>query len=103
MMLGMFGGVFVFLLLQAYNLPADWLTFAFALWNFSVVGIIAVFWHAPTKVNQAYLVLISALMVSTILLLLNIQAIFFTRLPDWTTFAILAIVAIYGLVSQFNY
>mmetsp|Transcript_10035 Transcript_10035/g.13779 ORF Transcript_10035/g.13779 Transcript_10035/m.13779 type:complete len:376 (-) Transcript_10035:54-1181(-) len=88
MMLGMFGGVFFFLLLSAYNLAADWLTFAFALWNFSVVGITAVFWHAPTKVNQGYLVMISALM-----------AIFFTRLPDWTTFSILAIVAIYDLFA----
>jgi len=88
MMLGLFGGVFFMLLLQSYNLAADYMTFSFAIWNFSVVGIVSIFWHAPTKVNQAYLVLVSALM-----------AIFFTRLPDWTTFSILTIVAIYDLFA----
>ena len=50
-----------------------------------MVGILAVFWHGPTRVNQGYLILISGFL-----------AIFFTRLPEWTTFAIVAIVAIYG-------
>lgn len=83
-----FGGYFFYLLLQAYNLPLDMVSFFFLIWNFGVVGIIAIFWHGPTRINQGYLVLISAFL-----------AIFFTRLPEWTTFAILAVVAIYDLFA----
>eukprot|EP01117_Protostelium_nocturnum_P006011 TRINITY_DN2161_c0_g1_i1.p1 TRINITY_DN2161_c0_g1~~TRINITY_DN2161_c0_g1_i1.p1 ORF type:complete len:392 (-),score=96.88 TRINITY_DN2161_c0_g1_i1:22-1197(-) len=88
MMFGLFGGLLSYLLLQAYNLPIDWLTFTFSLWNFAVVGVLTVFWHGPTKINQIYLILVGGLM-----------AIFFTRLPEWTTFAILAIIAIYDLAA----
>jgi len=87
-MLAMFGGLFFTLLLQAYNLPFDYISFAFLLWNFSAVGILAIFWHGPTKVNQGYLIIISALL-----------AIFFTRLPEWTTFAILAVIAVYDICA----
>ncbi len=88
------------LLLQAYNLPLDYISFAFIIWNFALVGILAIFWHGPTKVNQGYLILISGFLVPSYIT--NsvysppIQAIFFTRLPEWTTFAIVAIVAVYG-------
>jgi len=88
MMLAAFGGYFVYLLLDAYGIASDWISFSFFLWNFSVVGILAIFWHGPTKINQGYLILISGLL-----------AIFFTRIPEWTTFAILAVVAIYDLFA----
>lgn len=88
LMLAMFGGMFFYFFLEANNWAFDYISFAFMLWNFSVVGILAVFWHAPTKVNQGYLIVISSLL-----------AIFFTRLPDWTTFAILAVISIYDLVA----
>jgi len=88
MMLGMFGGFFFFYLLDAYNSAFDWISMAVLLWNFSTVGIVSIFWHAPTKVNQGYLIIISALL-----------AIFFTRFPEWTTFAVLAIIAIYDIVA----
>jgi len=88
MLLAAFGGYFFYLLLDAFNVPFDIMTFVFILWNFAVVGILAIFWHGPTKVNQGYLIIISGLL-----------AIFFTKLPEWTTFAILAIVAIYDIVA----
>jgi len=87
-LLAAFGGYVFFLLLEAKNMPLDYLTFSVLLWNFSVVGIIAIFWYAPTKVNQGYLIVISALL-----------AIYFTRLPEWTTWSILTIVAIYDLFA----
>jgi presenilin 1 len=79
---------FVYLLFSALNWPLDVITFSFVLWNFSLVGIMTIFWHGPTKINQGYLILISGLL-----------AVFFTRLPEWTTFAILAIVAVYDLFA----
>jgi cell division protein FtsL len=88
MLLAAFGGYFFYLLLESFNLPFDAITFSFLLWNFAVVGILAIFWHGPTKVNQGYLIIISGLL-----------AIFFTKLPEWTTFAILAVVAVYDIVA----
>jgi len=87
-LLGAFGAIFAIFLLQVWNIAMDDITFVFLLWNFAVVGILAIFWHAPTKVNQGYLILVSGLL-----------AIFFTRLPTWTTLAILAVVAIYDIVA----
>jgi len=87
-MLAAFGGGFVYLVLSAWNIPMDVITYSFFLWNFAVVGILAIFWHGATKINQGYLVIISGLL-----------AIFFTRLPEWTTFAILAVIALYDIVA----
>jgi presenilin 1 len=50
---------------------------------------VCVFWYAPAIMNQAYLIVVSALL-----------AIFFTRLPEWTTWAILIAVAVYGMVHR---
>jgi len=87
-MLAAFGGAFFYLILASYNIPMDVITYSFLLWNFAMVGILAIFWHGPTKINQGYLVIISGLL-----------AIFFTRLPEWTTFAILAVIALYDIVA----
>ncbi|ELR24446.1 presenilin subfamily protein, partial [Acanthamoeba castellanii str. Neff] len=73
---------------KAYNLPMDWVTFVFMMWNFTGAGVISIFWYAPQRWNQAYLVLISAFM-----------AIFFTRLPEWTTWTILAAIALYDVFA----
>jgi len=87
-LLALFGGYVSYLILLAQNTALDYLSFSFIMWNFSVVVIISIFWHGPTKVNQGYLVLISGLL-----------AFYFTRLPEWTTWAILAIVAVYDLFA----
>jgi len=87
-MLAAFGGGFFYFIFEAWNIPMDIITYSLILWNFAVVGILAMFWHGATKINQAYLVIISGLL-----------AIFFTRLPEWTTFAILAVIAIYDIVA----
>jgi len=87
-LLAIFGGYVMYLILVAENHALDYISFAFIMWNYSVVGIVAIFWHAPMKVNQAYLIMISGLL-----------AIYFTRLPEWTTWGILAIVAVYDLFA----
>lgn len=50
--------------LQHYNIPMDYLTMGILLWNFAVVGIIAVFWHGHVRINQGYLIFISGLLVN---------------------------------------
>jgi len=87
-------------------MPVDAITFSVTMWNFSVVGVVCVFWCGPRRLNQTYLVLISAFLVHSLLppsrllflvsAYLHQQAIFFTRLPEWTTWAILAAIALYG-------
>jgi len=88
MLLAVFGGYLFLLMLEAENLAIDSITFSILLWNFAVVGIMSIFWYAPQKVTQGYLIVISGLM-----------AVWFTRLPEWTTWAILAVVAIYDLFA----
>ncbi|KAN0050199.1 hypothetical protein ACTA71_003305 [Dictyostelium dimigraforme] len=88
MMLGSFGTTFFQAMLSAANLPLDYITFAFLIFNFTICGIIGVFWYAHQYVNQLYLVIISVLM-----------AISLTRLPQWTIFTLLVIVAIYDLFA----
>jgi presenilin 1 len=88
MMLMMFGSIIFIYMWKAYNLPMDWITFVFIMWNFTGVGVVSIFWYAPQRWNQGYLVLISAFM-----------AIFFTRLPEWTTWTILAAIALYDVFA----
>lgn len=45
------------------NIAVDYFSFSIFVWNFAVVGILSVFWHAPLRVNQGYLVIISAILV----------------------------------------
>lgn len=88
MLLGGGFGVIVWQLVTVLNWNMDWLSFAFLVWNFGVVGMASTFWHAPVKVNQAYMICVSVLM-----------AVLFTRLPEWTTWTILAAIAIYDLFA----
>jgi len=50
-------------LIQDYNWSFDWLIFALILYNFSIVGLVSVFWTAPLLIQQGYLIIISALLV----------------------------------------
>jgi len=88
MLLFIFGGLVSYFIIRAYNFPVDVITFAIVLWNFAAVGVIVIFWYGPQRLNQAYLILISSFM-----------AIFFTQLPEWTTWAILGAIALYDIFA----
>ena len=69
---------FAFILMAAidkYSVTVDWITFIFILYNFAVVGVIAIFYKkgTPSYVGQGYLVIVSL----TIAYLLSF-------LPEWT-------------------
>ncbi|KAI4343965.1 hypothetical protein L6164_011249 [Bauhinia variegata] len=87
--LGFLGGEIALFLIEDFSIPIDWITFFLALFNFAVVGVLAVFMSKMAiLVTQAYLVLIGMLV-----------AYWFTMLPEWTTWALLVAMALYDLAA----
>ncbi|PQM42147.1 presenilin-like protein [Prunus yedoensis var. nudiflora] len=87
--LGFMGGEIALFLIQDFNVPIDSITFLLVLFNFTVVGVLAVFMSKMAiLVTQAYLVVIGMLV-----------AYWFTLLPEWTTWVLLVAMALYDLAA----
>lgn len=89
MVLGFMGGEIFLFLISDFGIPIDCVTCVVILFNFTVVGVMAVFLpKMPILVTQSYLVVIGMLV-----------AYWFTLLPEWTTWVLLVALALYDLAA----
>jgi presenilin 1 len=87
--LGFMGGQIALFLIEEFSIPIDVITFMVVLFNFAVVGVLAVFMSKiAIIVTQGYLVVIGMLV-----------AYWFTLLPEWTTWVLLVAMALYDLAA----
>ncbi|KAK9290292.1 hypothetical protein L1049_008459 [Liquidambar formosana] len=87
--LGTMGGSIFLSIIQYFSVPIDSITCFVMLFNFTVVGVLSVFSGGiPIFLRQAYMVLLGI-----------IVAAWFTKLPEWTTWALLVALALYDLVA----
>ena len=90
-LLGYSGGFMVISAVTVYGVILDYVTLALVMANFALGGAVAVFWQkgCPRWVTQGYLVAVSVIM-----------AWILTKLPEWTSWALLVALAVYDLVRM---
>jgi presenilin 1 len=89
LLLFVFASLYVLNICRAHNLPLDWFSLSFCMWNFGVMGIIVIHWKGPLRLQQAYLIIICALIAAELLQLL----------PDWTTWLLLFAISIWDIIA----
>ncbi|CAG2100225.1 unnamed protein product [Medioppia subpectinata] len=86
---GLFSAGYVYIALDEYNVPMDWITVGVFIWNYTAVGIVIFFIAGPKLLKQTYLILLSA----------NVALILILVLPEWTTWLLLGLMSIWDLYA----
>lgn len=89
-LLGLMGSVMLDIAIDKFSIPIDVITYFFGLWNFAVVGTVAIFWQlgVPSFVTQGYLVATSVIL-----------AWHLSHFDSWTAWTLLVMLALYDLCA----
>ncbi|KAI3780299.1 hypothetical protein L2E82_10276 [Cichorium intybus] len=89
LVLGFMGGEIALFLIQVFHIAIDCFTYVFLLFNFTIVGVLAVFMSKiPIFLTKSYMVIIGVL-----------TAYWFTMLLEWTTWVLLVAMSLYDLAA----
>ena len=88
MILYFMGWIWFDMFFTKYQIPYDMLSCAVIMFNFGTVGVVCIYFRGHPKMTQMYLVATASIM-----------AWFLSRLPEWTTWVLLGLVALYDVVA----